>query len=352
MNKITKTQIIFWTIISLFLFPFFLLLANCNNDTENKKFDFIFQRTIMLETKSAGAAGGQFTGWLFEKTNEPYTYYLATCEHCRLGVESQCELHSDIEMWYGSANDAKEGSNIDISTQENNSYTHFLCTLDNNLYFEWIYEPNYYQDYISDEITEQWGVDVAIAKINFSNAIDNDLFLKNRLNNLNNYANKHNNKLIEFSKNNVNINQKLYIGGYPANSEFLPHENINHWRTAISNISYIKENFDRNSWPYEEDTKPTDDNNLDCNLRIRHYKSMADAYYTPQIYWCDNPCKYFGAGASGSLVINDNYEVMGIFRGDVKGDLRNGFPSYYQLWIDCLYVENLYDIYTEFKSTI
>jgi hypothetical protein len=61
------------------------------------------------------------------------------------------------------------------------------------------------------------GVDASIVQVDFSNKVNSDSALKERLDALNIYSNSHDGYMFNGIKNynDVNINDRFYVGGYP-----------------------------------------------------------------------------------------------------------------------------------------
>ena len=222
------------------------VVKNINFDVDSKIHEFINERTLSLRYKYYSeieeGEGGYWniggTGWLFYHETDPnkkkseYTYYLLTNNHVAGGFQEfleECkEKYPDelriISFAYQDWDEAKSTTSTFSFDSDgasgsscvynrlieswNNTTDEKFCTL-----FTSYIRSNY-----GDGVARDYYRDFDICKIDLS-YYANTPFGKNRLDKLNEYADKHDNKLLEFddysdltSDSDV---KSIYTGGFP-----------------------------------------------------------------------------------------------------------------------------------------
>ena len=332
---------------------------------DSKIHEFINERTFSLSftfynahpkkglTASWYTSSG--TGWLFYHETEAdndFTYYLLTNNHVTSGfmdgVKSSAgawmEVTSVLNFAYQDWDDAK-GETTKISTNvddlSNNGEPNHYNVLDvnwsnnNSDCFKTLF-TSYLDAKIGGDVVNRFYNDMTICKVDFSKYANTEL-CQNRLKKLNEYADKHDNKLVEFDDYSDISKKSIYTGGYPLN-----YCDENEGTIYKNATKFQKHIFDGTSAESVKDT-----NQLlslyDNRARNRYgvYEAQpiwsADGVQEKKSVWASPdwvaPTSYdrklrFGGGASGSLAMTatdlaneDTFRASGIYWGGTGTDI-------------------------------
>ncbi|MDR2828990.1 MAG: DUF31 family protein [Mycoplasmataceae bacterium] len=282
--------------------------------TPDEANDFIYQRTFSLR---GGGYGG--TGWLLKHiTGESnnYKYYLMTNWHV------SNVMPSNISFGYATTNAVDTAVTMQYSS---------LIAGDAN----WNNASYWSEDGIL------FGVDASLIEVDFTARTTTDANLKTRLDALNTYgaSGGHNNFLFNsFSNyNDLNISTAFYTGGYPGanwNGDRYPN-NLAYWESGSDIIN--------EKWNYFD--SKTKNHSIDTNDEIF---SISNAYVTPIYNLPDNgPLYKLGGGASGSMMIDENGNLLGLYWGGFKNTANTQYKCAFETftWGD----HNLFNDYLNSK---
>ena len=336
------------------------VIKNIDFDVDSKIHEFINERTFSLrftffnkEENEYHSTGG--TVWLFardtEKADNDYTYYLLTNNHVTSGFMQYLNDLADpdkgnyISVAYQDWDEAK--GDTTIFNFYGNAVDDGSSSVYNTVCNNWSNSTNdkfcsLFTSYITsnyvDDVDRCYYRDMTFCKIDLSGYAETPL-AKNRLDKLNEYANKHNNWLIEFDDysdlNTENDVKSLCAGGYPA----VFFDQTSGWIYPNHSIKFQSQIF--------EDTAPKIYDDLNEMLMDfysygfdeksgKHFEQdlIYDATGEKHVddWWCTKPewispkivdkYKPYGPGSSGSLTVRasdlsdpDTYKATGIFWG-------------------------------------
>ena len=346
-------------------------MENIDIVVDSKVHEFINERTLGLRAiyydserkKSSGDIG---TGWLFyhetdiDKAHNDYTYYLLTNNHVTSGfmpaVEAKQkypEKYQEIAFSYQNWDEAR-GNTSEFFCNKTSEETGSSCVY-NVLSTDWSNSTDdkfctLFTSYITsshvDNVKRYYYRDLTICKIDLSDYANTPVG-KNRLDKLNEYANKHNNKLIEFDDySDINIEsdlRQIYAGGFPLMcldetsgpiypesklkfqsqmfDDVIPiiYSDLNEMLVNYYQVSHDeKQQKDVNQWVIYDATGELHNKDR-WSLTLSDWIKIIRDQYLP-----------FGGGASGSLAISasdlldpDTYRASGIYWGHYSGNLPN-----------------------------
>jgi hypothetical protein len=150
------------------------------------------------------------------------------------------------------------------------------------------------------------GVDAAIATVDFNNKLLT-ASLKSRLDSLNAYADLHGSMLVQLAYKHLEVGDNIYIAGYPVKNWSGGYNNNMHfpcWYGGEDIVGELIENFQNEKKGH----------NIDESEPPTKY-SIADEYV---LRWQEtakprNNLFYVGAGASGSMALNKDMELVGLY---------------------------------------
>lgn len=265
--------------------------------------------------------GGEIygTAWIVEDstpTNKnDYCYYIATNWHVTRGFDLLYNKspvgYRYIDTFYFFADDSstsRQDKIIDIY-----DYT-------------WFDENNYIQpddteetevsDYLfSDSPSKVAGIDFHVCNVNFIMASQT---IKNKLNRVNNYRKEHGyiNKFVNSDDENI-IAKTKYIGGYPAKYSADGTTFGGRWETH----SIDKSLFSYSPVDTEDESHPIDDEHF---LQDFNYYDCSAQYKTDTDFGTD----WMSGGASGSMLVTEDFEICGIYWGGKVDDSQQ--PTWFK----------------------
>ncbi len=305
---------------------------------------FINDRTFSIRIMESGSGEGHFgTGWIFYHetdtniTASKYQYYMLTNLHVssdfnKIIAENK---QAEVSLLWTDKNTVNNYKELEIfsSSEEEEKINNTLCghnvfskiasvTIDN--YKAGPFEPIHNAGLIYND-TKVAVDDMTAIKVDFSNWINSygsltGSALKERLDNLNDYAKGNNGYVMNFEKNPLSVTNisNLYTAGYPLQnvSGKKPFDNANHFRFAhnkLTNglISKNKVDVFRNEGGIDRWTTSNNTETDAVCIRNEYFFSTLDRLD-----------RYIGPGASGSVgIVADDinnintYKVMGIYWG-------------------------------------
>ena len=217
------------------------IVKDIDIEVDSKIHEFINERTFSLKYLYFNDDSQKYlnetgTGWLFyhetdiNKTHNDYTYYLLTNNHVASSFQHGLEiakLHPEKKQFLGFAyqNWDEARTTTEIFNPNGNDENGSTCVY-NKLTDNWTNtkEDKFctlfttYVSFVRNGVSRDFYRDLTICKIDLSDYANTPVG-KNRLDKLNEYANKHNNKLIEFDDysdlTTYNDLRTIYTGGFP-----------------------------------------------------------------------------------------------------------------------------------------
>ncbi len=276
--------------------PLFSISCSYNSDKKNENYyDYIHDRTFSLLVNLIAADQKSYqmwgTCWILNKCDDDinsYHYYVATNLHVSLPAfldQSATILsyqYSDYKREWFSTNDYTKFEKDDISILDE----YFTFSKDDE-----------------DEATKKLNsIDFSILDVTFSNP---EVDFKTKLNKINKFY-KENGYINKFKNTVENQITSAYCAGFPMQE-----------RLGVAGTRWGYYHFDNLL------LKNTDDyyHNIDDGLR-----DVSNNYVSGTSY--NNPFTLSG-GSSGSMLINDKYETLGIFWGGWSNIYNTQFlPSF------------------------
>jgi hypothetical protein len=263
--------------------------------TDQQYLDFIDARSFSiaaLGNTTAGTVWVRGTGWIVNRvdtTLNDYSYWLATNWHVIDGFNSLTSAQ------YRYADDS-----INIGSW--NSYSSFSS-----------FVPEAWQNFTTDD-NKSTAIDFYVAKVNFGSPTGG---YKTKLDNLNTYWNNNSHHINAFRQNyqSTSPTDKKYIAGYPVagDNPYASYEEHVIMDSSAINLSH--------TFPETEDVK-TDT--------------------SPQYRFPEKPPNWMDHGASGSMILDMDYHVCGVYWGGwVLQGSENFLPCASIMWFNTTnYVSN------------
>jgi hypothetical protein len=120
-------------------------------------------------------------------------------------------------------------------------------------------------------------------------------------------------------------NSRIYVGGYPASS-WVAKYGVPTWYRSSTTINEI----DRNFANAKKNHQISDGNSPKL-------VSISDGYYSPkQTYNTNSDLYYLGGGASGSVAIDENKSVVGLYWGGWSYTDGSGYATAFEVfsWVE------------------
>ncbi len=306
------------------------------------------------------------TCWLLyhipsEEANDNYSYYALTNFHVASAITQFIANYSNAYVGYAYQTDDEINGD---STRINESitdliYSNSACSSQLHLLSSYTNQTSnndnfeaLYTEYLKFETSFQHQkntyynfLDLEIVKLDFSDAVElaNGQELKNRLDDLNDYASKNSNYVLKFLStdsseysyqkinekiNNSSENVCFYGGGYPLNNfngDSIYNDSTYKFQYQIFNNIGIKYFYSTDLFQTSAVEMYVGDNNKYYMLGNKGqlsnvYTALNNDYYSVQ----NDMTLSFGGGASGSLIIyaddvndSDSYYATGIYWGGV-----------------------------------
>lgn len=200
----------------------------------------------------------------------------------------------------------------------------------------------------------RYGLDVASASVDFSTCVDALPLLKQKLDLLNDYADNHENELIQtIDSSLITKNTELYLGGYPCQNVWgngWDNNLITKWN-AVSKFKLNQENPTlHQSWRYDNSFSENTVNH-DIGDKIKSIANTFNSSYVDKISTdpIDLELMKHGAGGSGSMLvcIDENQEicVAGIYWGGfLYSDQHSGLTIGFQCSFEQFNSTNNYNV--------
>lgn len=287
-----RKRILFLTLSGLGLAtPSFFFITSCKEKTIPNEYDqFISDRTFSIcatGNKEGRAYWVRGTAWIINKKNSVsnYEYYIATNWHVELGFEdinaspltiSYCD--SNYLTYYGQSNDYTKFHSISRYGDD--------CTYDGD---------------------KKHAIDMYIYDADFGNANDLKPKYKNKLDRINEYYLQHENHINNF----ITGYEKstYYIGGYPVGSK---NDAPAKWEVHEINDSQSIA-YNDSEWSHAIDGE-------------EHPQNPQIIDISPQYIFPGTKTNWMSSGASGSMIINKDKDICGIYWGGWQYQDNKGKP--------------------------
>ena len=287
-------------------------LTSCNNndcekmDINEHHIKYIKDRSFSLVSSSMYQTMWG-TGWILNKMNnqEEYSYYVATNLHV-----SHPMFFENVTGWKYYIGDNYSDTNESFNVFDPNYYTELKNIDDDKNPFMAI---TCKKEFLSFDSNPNNSIDFEILEVNFANAINENEHLKQKLDNLNTYYNEHG--YINKFSNNSKQEKTGYCAGFPASSGY----KTKFVGEKINNLAVVKND---DEWYHPCATK-SDDQKTDIYDASWNYlgKRVHDDEFQ------------LDGGSSGSMLIDENYEVIGIYWGgwlyEQLPDFQPSFSMFY-----------------------
>lgn len=302
-----------------------ITLTSCKNDLgdSDEIYQYIYDRTFSIARvdKNKNAIIG--TGWLIKHVGN-YRYEMFTNWHVE---NSQEAMPNESYYCYG------------IETQS----LKFGGAISDYRQFDVKYDG--YAKYY-DKSGISLGVDAAIATVDFNNSLLT-AFLKSRLDSLNAYADLHGSMLVKLASKHLEVGDNIYIAGYPVKNWDGDSNN-----SAGSPCWYGGEDIVGDLFEYFQNKKKS--HNIDESEPATKY-SIADEYVLREQETAKprNNLFHVGAGASGSMALNKDMELVGLYWGGFTDSADK--PKYFAPSVESFFSftsnkSPSYSLYDDYKN--
>ena len=335
------------------------------NTTFKEVHKFINERSFTICDAAADSMGGWSgvfgTMWLFyhetfEKAKNKYTYYALTNNHVTSGFnESENKDPTrDWNIYFGFQNSSEAASKsnrinedpicdeISKSIGKDNYYSRFSKTSHAGITHNDNFKP-LFTVYIDAQGYGRTNIycDLTIVRVDFTEFTATETDIKNRLDGLNDYADNHNNYLVEFDNYSNTNSTTMYCGGFPLvymgdSDSKDPNYIYDDTRTKFQAITFedvSSDIYSNMSSLINTGKKMTSSDDLDVYDATNTY-DYSGGLFSPD--WIGKPITDektpFGGGASGSLAIrasdvNDvnTYRASGIYWGGMSSSFGDWY---------------------------
>lgn len=289
---------------SILTVPFCIFIVSCSSSSvpfAQEHYDFINDRTFAISGPAVDDPGyiSLGTAWILDSvkdSNHPYEYYLMSNYHV-MGAWIETQTPFDKLYFYSKTPDSNFANKPDCSID-----VIFNAKLPNTNYSEYLNDFNDQQSHYLLSSATNYRFDMAVFKYDFQNSLNSistnaysKTQLKNRLDNLNQESLNHTvpitktyNKIYPF-----NSGQHFYYLGFPYSD--------------VNNSPILKMNTFKivNRYVARNNLSPNDG---DVNVPSK-------PVYNSDEYLANYDANAWGGGSSGSMIINENYEVIGLHAG-------------------------------------
>ncbi|GMO13663.1 MAG: hypothetical protein Ta2E_03310 [Mycoplasmoidaceae bacterium] len=253
---------------------------------DQARFDFIAERTISIAGSNSSYNKDTFgTGWLY-KHIDVYKYYMFTNWHVSNSMSKIVGFNYSISFEFGSSINglAKYNAIAPINPKWRNA------------------------EYSEDENGIKYGADASMLEVDFSTA---PTAYKNRLDKINIYADEHDGLLFNGIANydNIEIGTEIYVAGYPLASQ-----NKNGYSSATYYGDKTKICSKTPYWDHINTNEYGTFHSIDSYYTIisdvpTYLTEIGDLNDSTSVLW------NMGGGASGSVSIDTNYNIVGLYWG-------------------------------------
>lgn len=318
MKKITKYFFLFCPI-TIYICP---LTSSCSNNNALSKdiYSFLYDRTFSISWSKNGH-GWFGTGWLIKHISgtglSNYSYDMMTNWHVRL---SQEQLNAPVEKRWWFSDSQEFGSNANVM----------------GIFSSFEYSGSACYDIIDGR---KLGVDACVATVDFGNSGPK---LTKRLDRVNEYADNHNSFCVQIANSPLKPKDYIWMCGYPLynwnQDEYVGPK----WYGGNDYISEKNSHFQAktNNHGIDDANPPT-------------IISIADLYELPWHKTKESqPLFNMSGGASGSIVVNKNMEVIGLYWGgyiQIQGGAYQAYQCAIDSFIDFSSSGNQYNLFSDFE---